>query len=229
MVDKNVRQCGHLIVFDSEEKMETHIRTTTNILELLFAARQTRMTCLHKFVCGDKPETKWLKLYSMVQYLYNDLGHDYWLAKQLHEKIDSRWGLFDPELRKLISDRCLHRRNLWISDRKALTAWLEAFARVTSITAPLAFMAQLDDEPPQFRNRSEGVRDLDPSRMGANHLKNSAIQSPWLQVVEQSYNRDEAMRAQVGDQQVDNGNLKSSVEAVSDGSPSKTKGDAPEL
>lgn len=261
-VDKCVRQCGHVILFDNEQHMEASVRAATNELENLFGDRRYRMTILTRFVCGDKAETRWPKLYSMLQYLYHDLGHDYWyvfvcnrlrltfataehhgilikvethtsrLAKYLHEKIDARWGLFDPELRKLISDRYLHRKNMWSKCRDEITGWLGLLGRSSTccVTAPLAFASQLGDDPPQFTNRTYSAVDLDAAAMNAEQRKDSAMQSPWRDVIEGQFdNMEEAKRALASDQQPSD-NLESAVpESASSGSSSKTKEAAPGL
>ncbi|KAJ4403519.1 hypothetical protein N0V82_010641 [Gnomoniopsis sp. IMI 355080] len=201
MIEKDVRQCGYLILFESEQHMEAFIRKSTEHLESLYRYRHARMYCLTKHVCGDKAETR--------------------LAKQLHEKVEARWeGLFDPELRKLINDRFLHKKNTWIKNREAITTWLGVLGHFQDVIAPLEFMRQLNDDPPQATHRSDRD-DLASFNMDAQHLKASSIQSPWVLLGRQSSNAVEATRSQASDQQPNSPD--SEVESTPTGSSSETQ------
>lgn len=145
------------------------------------------------------------------------------LAKQLHEKMEARWeGLFDPELRKLISDRFLQRKNAWIKNRENLTTWLGgALTRSRHVMVPLEFLKQLNDDPPQFTNRYDGDN-LASFEMMAARLDTPSIQSPWMQLfIRQSSDIEVATQSQADDQQPND--LDSKVGSTSNGSSSKTK------
>lgn len=217
MAEKTVRQCGHIILFANGKAMQDFFQSTSDNLETIHDARRTRFEWLTDFVCGTQYMYRSFRLYTILQYLYHDLGHDYSsvtsfpfcmplspffiyihcsrygtlietrefsLAKQLKEKIDSFYGIFDPETRKVIDERLAKKKTAWIKVRDDLIRLLAMEVGKRALFTPIAFAKQLDDGPPNYDEIPGGA---------AKFFKVRFVQSVWAQQVEQVHEDEEQL------------------------------------
>lgn len=217
MAEKTVRQCGHIILFANGKAMQDFFQSTSDNLETIHDARRTRFEWLADFVCSTQYMYRSFRLYTILQYLYHDLGHDYSsvtrfpscmllplfciyihcsiyetlieretysLAKQLKERIDSFYGIFDPETRQVIDERLANKKKAWIEVRNDLIRLLATESEKRAYFTPIAFAKQLDDEPPKYDEIPGGAAKL---------FKVRFVQSVWSQQVEQVHKDEEQL------------------------------------